>query len=136
MRALIAAFTAVTLLSPVGVARAEPPARDAVDAILGRNLLERAAYRACAVREKDADTEGMLVRSWRIDLAESWEILRKAGYPEDAVRGIIDRFDLDKTKFSEATLAAFCGPSDRWRQRVFLLMMSLPQPELRQLFKQ
>jgi hypothetical protein len=52
------------------------------------------------------------------------------------VRDIIDRFDLDRTKFSAATLATFCGPSDGWRRRVFLLMMSLPQPELRQLFKQ
>jgi hypothetical protein len=136
MRALIAAFTVVTLLSSVGIVRAEPPARDAVEAILARNLLERAAYRACAVRDKDADTEGILVRSWRIDLAESWEILRKAGYPEDAVRDIVDRFDLDKTKFAAATLATFCGLSDGWRRRVFLLMMSLPQPELRQLFKQ
>ena len=137
MRALIAAFTGLTLLSLAGAARAaEPPARDAVEAILGRNLLERAAYRACAVRAKDADTETMLVRSWRIDLAETFEILRKAGYPEDAVREIIDRFDLDKVKFADPTLATFCGTSDRWRQRVFLMMMTLPQPELRQLFKQ
>jgi hypothetical protein len=132
------ALLTVALLLCVGSARAEPPAPEAVEAILSRALIERAAFRACASHEKDTETETMLTRSWRLDLAETWDVLRQAGYPEGDVRALVDRLDLDKMtpQFPTAEgLAAYCAALGDWKKRWALLMIVLPQLELRKLFK-
>jgi len=136
MRAL--AIALAPLVAATAIASAEPPAREAVEAILMRAGLERAAMRACAANERDSEAETVLTRSWRLDLTESWDVLRKAGYPEGDVRGYLDRFDLDKMtpQFrAPEGLSAFCATLGDWRKRFALLLVVLPQLELRKLLQ-
>jgi hypothetical protein len=137
MRTTVIAFAAVALIT--SIAHAEPRARDAVEGVLTRLTLERAAFRACALHEGDKEAAGALTRAWRLDLTESWDVLRKAGYSEDDVRAYIDRFDLDRATPAFATadaFATFCATVGDWRKRFALMLGVLPQIELRKLLKQ
>jgi hypothetical protein len=112
--------------------------RDAIDAVLTRALVERAAFRACAGYESNSEAEAALVRGWKLDLAETAEALRKAGYPDGDARSLIARLDIDKAtpKFtSREALGAFCATLGDWKKRFELLLGALPQQEVRRVLK-
>ncbi len=135
MRVIAFALLGLTMLAPLHAA--ELP-RDAIDAVLTRALLERAAFRACAAYENNSDADAVLVRGWKLDLAESAEELRKAGYSDKDARALVERLDIDRAapKFaSRDALGAFCATLGDWKKRFELLLGAVPQLEVRRVLK-
>jgi hypothetical protein len=122
----------------VGAAMAQNLKRAAVEEILTRAVLERGAFLTCAHLDTNRQTAELLIKGWRLDLADSLTILRAVGYSDDDLRAIADRFDIEKAapKFADlASLGAYCDVVGDWRRRWTRLLIAVPQQELRRLFK-
>ena len=136
---LIVAMLGVPL--PAGAATAQPDKSNQsgiVEAILTRAVIERGAFLACARLDQSRETADMLVRGWKLDLADSTSLLRSFGYPDADIRALTDRFDIEKAapKFADlAALGAYCGVLGDWRTRWAQLLIALPQTELRRALK-
>jgi len=135
MRVIASALLGLTMIAPLHAG--ELP-RDAIDAALTRALLERAAFRACATYENNSEAEAVLVRGWKLDLADTATELRRAGYPDGDARALIEQLDIDKAtpKFaSREALGAFCATLGDWKKRFALLLGLVPQLEVRRVLK-
>jgi hypothetical protein len=112
--------------------------RRAVEEILTRAVLERGAFLACAHLDTNRQTAELLVKGWRLDLADSLTLLRGVGYSADDLRAMNERFDIEKAapKFADlASLGAYCDVVGDWRTRWARLLITLPQQEIRHLFR-
>jgi hypothetical protein len=137
-RRLASAALGVAVCWP-GASLAQPKvAPEEIEAILGQSLLEQAAFRTCAIAGNDTETAGIVTKGWQLDLGEVADILLKAGYPDDYVRSLKARFDIDKAapKFADpAALAAYCAALRDWQRRRAMLLYSVPQIRINQALK-
>ena len=137
-RRLASAVLGVAVCLP-GVSLAQPKvAPEEIDAILGQSLLEQAAFRTCAIAGNDTETAGFVTKGWQLDLGEVVDILLKAGYPENYVRALKARLDIDKAapKFADPkALAAYCAALGDWQRRRAMLLYSVPQIRINQALK-
>ena len=122
-----------------GASLAQPKvAPEEIEAILSQSFLEQAAFRTCAVAGNDAQTAGFVTRGWQLDLGEVADILLKAGYPDNYVRSLKARLDIDKAapKFADAAaLTAYCAALGDWQRRRAMLLYSVPQIRINQALK-
>jgi hypothetical protein len=136
LRLLVAALSGLML---TGASAAPSDSKRAVvDEILTRAVIERGAMLACSHIDTTKETADLLIQGWRVDLEESTGVLRAAGYSDDEVRALTDRFDIEKAapKFTDIKeLGAYCNVLGDWRTRWARLSMTLPQVELRRLLK-
>jgi hypothetical protein len=110
----------------------------AVEEILTRAVLERGAFLACSHLDTNRQTAELLIKGWHLDLTDSLTILGAVGYSDSELRALRDRFDIEKAapKFADLTsLGAYCDVVGDWRTRWTRLLITLPQHELRRLFK-
>ena len=137
-RRLAGAAFGVAVCLP-GASFAQPKvAPEEIDAILSQSLLEQAAFRTCAVAANDAETAGFITKGWQLDLGEIADILLKAGYPDNYVRALKARLDIDKAapKFADpAALTAYCAALGDWQRRRAMLLYSVPQLRINQALK-
>jgi len=131
-KAVIALF-GMTVLQTSGFA--DPlAAKNPIDAVLSRSLLERGAMIACAAVDDDADTIKFLKISWDRDIASVKEVLQKAGYDDNTIHMLVDHLDIEKAtpRFADrAALTAYCSTLGDWKLRWQLFLVSMPQFELR-----
>jgi hypothetical protein len=141
MRGLVVRVIAAVLggVCLAGSAAAQPDSkRETIDEILTRAVIERGALLACARLDQSRQTADLLVRSWHLDLSESAGVLRAAGYSDDDIRAMTERYDIEKAapQFVDLpALAAYCGVLGDWRSRWARLLILLPQVELRRALK-
>ncbi len=129
----VIALSGLTALQTSGFAET-PAAKNPIDAVLSRALLERGAMIACAAVDEDVDTIKFLKISWERDIAAVKEDLQKAGYDDGAIHTLVDHLDIDKAtpRFADrAALTAYCSTLGDWKLRWQLFMVSMPQFELR-----
>jgi len=110
-----------------------------VEAVMVRALVERAAFHACApLKPQPKETAETVVRTWRADMKDSTDFLLKAGYPEDYVRQLAARLDLQKAtpSFSDrAALQAYCAMLGDWFYRLSIFQYSTPHLDLQRALK-
>lgn len=109
-------------------------AKNPIDAVLSRSLVERGAMIACAALDDDADTIKFLKISWERDIAAVKEDLLKAGFDDSAIHTLVDHLDIEKAtpRFADrAALTAYCSTLGDWKPRWQMFMVSMPQFELR-----
>lgn len=118
---------------------AEPlAAKNPIDAVLSRALLERGAMIACAALDDDADTLKFLKISWERDIASVKEVLQKSGFDDSAIHTLVDHLDIEKAtpRFADrAALSAYCSTLGDWKLRWELFMVSVPQFEIRRVLE-
>ena len=113
-------------------------AKNPIDAVLSRSLLERGAMIACAALDDDADTIKFLKVSWERDITSVKEVLQKAGYDDSAIHTLVEHLDIEKAtpRFADrAALTAYCSTLGDWKLRWQLFMVSVPQFELRRVLE-
>jgi hypothetical protein len=128
----IVAFACAVWIAPPSDLRAAED-HNFADGIIARSLLERGAFVACAGNEGDKQNVETITRAWKLDLEDSAKVLREAGYADDYIRALGERFSLDKVtpKFDDQAKAAlYCAMLGDWRDRMFRLNYMLPQMEL------
>ncbi len=115
-------------------AAAEPiRAERAINSVMTRALLERAAFLACARLTKDEQAQALLVRGWKLDVDDAAKFLKQSGYPENFIDALAARMNLEKAvpKFAKTSeLKDYCAQLGDWKERYQLLIISLPQLEL------
>ncbi|WP_441708460.1 hypothetical protein [Hyphomicrobium sp. 2TAF46] len=130
---VVIALWGMTALQTSGFA--EPlAAKNPIDAVLSRSLVERGAMIACAALDDDADTIKFLKISWERDIAAVKEDLLKAGFDDSAIHTLVDHLDIEKAtpRFADRpALTAYCSTLGDWKLRWQMFMVSMPQFELR-----
>jgi hypothetical protein len=135
---LMVATLGGTLLAGAAAAQSSRNHRDLVDEILTRAVLERGAFLACARLDQSRETAQTLVRGWEVDLADAGTALRALGYTDADIRGLIERYNIEKAapKFADlAALADYCMVLGDWRERWTRLRISIPKVELRRVLR-
>jgi hypothetical protein len=107
-----------------------------VEAVMVRALVERAAFHACAPLEpQPKETVETVVRTWRADMKDSTDFLLKAGYPENYVRQLVARLDLQPGFPTRAALQAYCAMLGDWLYRLSIFQYSILQFDLQKALK-
>ena len=106
---------------------------EAMATVFYKALAERGAFHACATLDGDPRTVEIIERSWKLDLGDSGKALTAAGFPDDEVKALLGRFDLDKAtpKFADkAGLGVYCAALGDWKNRFDTLRFILPPLEI------
>jgi hypothetical protein len=137
---LVALVAALQCIFPASSSFAQQRVPDVVvEAVMARALVERAAFHACAPLEPHPkETVETIVKTWRADMKDSTDFLLKAGYPENYVRQLVARLDLQKATPgfpTRAALQAYCAMLGDWLYRLSIFQYSIPQFDLQKALK-
>ena len=131
-------FSLVALLASAGAGRSEQDPM-AVEAVLVRSLLERAAFNACAALlpgDEATEHREMIATGWAGDLDETAKLLSEAGYPDDFIAALGARLDLEAATpqfSSQEQLRGYCAIMGDWRARFYVFQFSLPHLAIREI---
>jgi len=142
MRLVVSRLANLALISvlcwPVESFGQERVAREEIEGVLTRSLLEVGAFRACATFAKEDQMVSDLTRLWPLDVADAMDVLRKAGYPEDYTSALAKRLNIENATpriGDRSALEGFCKTLGDWTTRRAMFFNAIPRVELWRLFK-